>query len=93
MNDFLFDLSLLDGLELKRLNITLQEIKDVFNAATSKAHPQIGFVYLIGFTSKRKFIHIAYRVAKNIKFDLELLQVDLPYEEDVKNYWCKEQGK
>ena len=89
MDDYIFDFSLLDRMELRSQNIAFEEISSVFNSKTSKIHPQIDFEYLIGYSGHKKFLHIAYRVHENPKFDIEILQAELPNEEDVKEYWCK----
>ncbi len=89
MEDFIFDYSSLNRIALRKENVSLDEISSVFLSDNSIIHPQKGFDYMIGFSNRKKFIHIAYRVAKNHKFDIEILQAELPNEEDVKEYWCK----
>ena len=91
MEDFILDFAGIDRLELRELNITENEVISVFVNKTSFADYTREFDYLIGFSNRRKFVQIAYQVHKNPKFDIEILQVDLPYENDIKEYWCKNQ--
>lgn len=86
---FIFDYSDFDFLEMKKLNITMIEIQSVFQNPSSVFDKTDWFQYLIGFSSQRKFIQIAFEVSKNSNFDVKLLQIDLPYEKDIKINWCR----
>ncbi|MCZ8069791.1 MAG: hypothetical protein ACK514_02215 [Bacteroidota bacterium] len=89
--DFNIDFSKIDRLEMRDLNISDQEVKSVFDNENSFVKEFPNFTLLLGFSAKRKFFKIAYQVSKNLNFDVEALQIDLPYEEDVKQYWCESQ--
>jgi hypothetical protein len=83
------DYSLIDRLELKKINVTFEEIQSVFFSPNSHLKPYTGFDYLIGYSNRRKFIHVAYKVSPDPNYELQALQIDLPYEEDIKDHWCK----
>jgi hypothetical protein len=91
MEDFIFDYSDFDFLEMKRLNITMMEIQSVFQNPSSFLGRMDEFQYFISFSSQKKFIQIAFEVSKNSNFDVKLLQIDLPYEKDIKINWCGNQ--
>ncbi len=91
--DFNIDFSNLQATEMKRLNISFEDIRSVFSNSTSFHEPFEDFYYLIGFSSQRKFIQVAYRISKNINFEVEVLEIDLPYEKDIKEHWCKNSQK
>lgn len=86
--EFDIDFSQIDLLELKRFNIALEEINSVLINSSTYYEDNHDFVYVLGYSSKRKFIEIAFRVSKNISFELEALQIRLPYEKDIKKSWC-----
>lgn len=88
MEDFVFDYSDFDFLEMKQLNIAMVEIQSVFQNPSSYFDKMDEFQYLIGFSVQRKFIQIAFEVSKNCNFDLKLLQVNLPHEKDIKINLC-----
>jgi hypothetical protein len=56
------DYSLVDRLEHKKINVTLEEVQSIFSNPTSVLKPHIGFDYMIGYSNRRKFIHIAYKI-------------------------------
>ena len=87
--DFNIDFSNVDFLDFKKLNITFEEINSVFANPTAYHEPQEDFIYALGYGSRRKFVQIAYQILKNSNFDMEVLQIDLPYEKDVREHWCK----
>ncbi len=86
--EFNIDFSRINLLELRELHISLEEVKSVFGNPNSFAKEFPEFMLMLGFSSKRKFIKIAYRISKNVNFEVEALQKDLPYEEDIKGLWC-----
>jgi len=88
VDGFKFDVSKINLLELKELDIRLTEIESVFKNQYSAYKRFDGFEYLIGFSSRRKFIHLAFREHPSLEYDYELLQIDLPYEEDIRKYYC-----
>lgn len=88
MMDFRLDFSKIDLLELRTMNISADELNSIFTNENSVVKEYTNFTLLLGFSNKRKFIKVAFQISKNSKFDIEILQVDLPYEEDVKEYWC-----
>ncbi len=87
--DFKIDFSGIDLVALRDLNVGATEIESVVVNTNSFFQDWGHSFFLLGFSSKRKFIKIAYRVAKNPNFDIEILQVDLPNESDIENYWCQ----
>jgi hypothetical protein len=86
---FKFDISTTDRLEMKRQNIDVSEIESIFKSKHSYHEPFDGFEYFIGFSNKRKFIHFAFCVHKELAFDYQILQIDLPYEHDIRKYYCQ----
>ena len=86
--DFRLDFSKIDLLELRTINISMNEVKSIFLNENSVVKEYTNFTFLLGFSNKRKFIRVAFQISKNSNFDIEVLQIDLPYEEDVKEYWC-----
>ncbi len=86
--DFRLDFAKIDLLELRTINISTNEVKSIFLNENSVVKEYTNFTFLLGFSNKRKFIRVAFQISKNSNFDIEVLQIDLPYEEDVKEYWC-----
>jgi hypothetical protein len=86
--DFRLDFAKIDLLELRTINISTNEVKSIFLNENSIVKEYTNFTFLLGFSSERKFIRVAFQISKNSNFDIEVLQIDLPYEEDVKEYWC-----
>ncbi len=86
--EFNIDFSLIDLLELKRFNISLNEMNSVLINPSTYYEDNLDFVYVLGYSSKRKFIEMAFRVSKNSNFEIEALQIRLPYEKDIKKSWC-----
>jgi hypothetical protein len=89
MDNFTFDFSGVSWITLRSLGISMKEVMSVFRNPSSAVDRIDDIDFLIGFSDKRKFIMVAYRLAKNSNFDLEVLQVDLPYEKDIKKIWCQ----
>ena len=83
------DYSEIDLVALRQINIHSKEIQDVLDNPNSIFKDWGSAVFVVGFSFKRKFIRFVYQVAKNPNFDIEILQVDLPYEDDIQSYWCK----
>ena len=67
----------------------MEEVFSVFQNPTTEVFLFKNKECLIGFTSKRKFILVAYQVAKSPNFDIEVHEIDLPYEEDIESIWCR----
>ena len=89
--DFNIDFSSILWIEVRKLGISMEEIHSIFQNPSSSIASFHGEEFIVGFSSKRKFILAAYQIAKNTNFDIEVLQIDLPYEEDIKKYWCRHQ--
>ncbi|MEQ9302199.1 MAG: hypothetical protein RIF33_26700 [Cyclobacteriaceae bacterium] len=91
MDEFLLDFVGIDRLKMKDLGIAPSQVANVLLLGNTCVHefknPE--HMYAIGYFDGIKFLHIAYRISKKIKFDLEILQVGIPNEEDIKRYWCK----
>ena len=86
--DFNIDFSMIDFIEMRKCDITREEIVSILNNRSSYFEQNEDFIYVLGFSIRRKFIQMAYRVSKNANFEIEILQVDLPYEKDIKQNWC-----
>lgn len=86
------DNSGIDHLQLREAGTSIAEVKEMIGqknaCAKNRSEPE-PHVYVIGYLDGNKFIHIAYRVSKNINFDIHLLQVGIPDAEEIKRYWCK----
>lgn len=89
MNSFNIDFRYVNLLALKNRGILVKEIRKTFETENSTYHRFPDFLYVIGYIDNVKFLHIAYRISKSINFDIEVLQVGIPNEEDIKKYWCK----
>ena len=79
---------MIDFIELRNLNITRDEIVSILNNQSSYFEYNDDFIYVLGFSTGRKFLQMAYRISKNANFEIEVLQVDLPYEKDIRQNWC-----
>jgi hypothetical protein len=88
--EFNIDFSQIDRLVLRELNISRDEIYSVFSNQNSFHNEYPDFIFLLGFRSKRKFIKIAYQISKKANFEVEVLEIDLPYEEDIAKLWCNQ---
>jgi hypothetical protein len=88
--EFNIDFSLIDRLALREMNISMDEAQSVFSNQNSFHKEYENFIFLLGFSNKRKFIKIAYQIAKNVNFEVEVLEIDLPYEEDIAKFWCNQ---
>jgi hypothetical protein len=86
--DFNIDFSNIPWIDVRKLGISIVEIYDIFKNPRSTFSIVQGENIIVGFSTKRKFIVATYEIAKNINFDVEVLQIDLPYEEDIEKYWC-----
>lgn len=98
MNEFRLDLRSIDLLEEKQNGILQQDIKMILGIENTEFHrfPPIEFPnlpkeaeYAIGYINRVKFLHIAYRISKSVNFDIEILQVGIPDEEEITKYWCR----
>lgn len=89
--DLNIDFSNIYWFEIRKLGITMEEVIEVVHSSKSA----LGFIaneeFLIGFSSRRKFIVVSFCVSKNVNFDIEILDIDLPYEEDIAKIWCPNQ--
>jgi hypothetical protein len=74
MDEILFDYSNVNWIDLRKSGIVMEELSSVFRNRSSKVDIFNSIEYLIGFTSKRKFIVVAFQVAKNPNFDIEILR-------------------
>jgi hypothetical protein len=86
--DFDIDFSLIQWIEIRKLGISMEEVYDVFKNPNSSITSLLDESFAVGFTSKRKFIVVSYRIAKNVNFNIEVIEIELPYEEDIKRSWC-----
>jgi hypothetical protein len=85
---FKIDFRRINLLELKNVGILTQDIDDLFVIENSEFLEFVNFSYVIGYVKQTKFIHAAYNVSESATFDIELLQVGISHEEDIKRYWC-----
>ena len=86
--DFDIDFSSILWVEVRRLGISIDEVHSVFKNPSSSFTTLHGEEFVVGFTNKRKFIVVSYRIAKNANFDIEVIEIELPHEEDIKRSWC-----
>jgi hypothetical protein len=85
---FDIDFSDIPWVEIKKLGISLDEVFSVFENPSSSIASSLAGEFIVGFSNKRKFVVITYKIAKNANFDIEVIQIELPYEEDIKKFWC-----
>ena len=81
----------IDRIQMRELNITAEEVISVFENPNSYFETFDGFKYLIGFSNRRKFIHIAYIELETN--DIKIKQVDLPYEQDLWTFYFNGRSK
>ena len=76
---------------LRSKGITQKDLSQFFQAEWLEIENlrDKGFSYAIAYVNEQKMIHIAYRISKNVNFDIEVLQIGIPNGEDIKRYWCK----
>lgn len=86
--EYNIDFSQIDLLELRKFNISFGEINSVITNPSSYFENKADFIFVLGFSDKRKFVQMAYRISKNTNFEIEALQIGLPYEKDIKENWC-----
>jgi hypothetical protein len=86
--DFDIDFSEIQWIEVRKLGISMDEVYSVFKNPSSSFVFLPGLDFIVGFTSKRKIIVVTYQIAKNVNFDIEVIEIELPYEEDIKRFWC-----
>ena len=86
--EFNIDFSNISWVEANKIGVSIDEVFSVFNNPSSGIGSMDSLEYIVGFSHKRKFIVVAYQIAKNPNFDVEAIQIDLPYEEDVRHVWC-----
>ena len=87
--EFRIDFSEIDFIALKSSGIKLSEVHSILNNQNSYFEPNDGYNLVIGFSSHKKFIKMAYRVSRNVNFEIEALQIGLPNEEDIGENWCR----
>jgi len=85
------DFSNIHWFEIRKMGITMEEVIDVIQSSKSSVGFIVNSEFLVGFTSKRKFIVVAYCISKNVNFDIEILDIDLPHEEDIAKIRCPNQ--
>ena len=90
--DFRIDFSEIDLVGFRQWHISVREIESVVVDPNSFHGTLSSASFILGFSDKRKFIKVAYRVAKSSNFDIEILQVELPNENDIQDYWCKKRN-
>ena len=86
--DFRIDFSQIDRLELRKLGILTNEVESVIYNPYSYFEFWPDFKFCLGFSHKRKFIQFAFVYSRNPNFDLQLLQIDLADEKEIKKNWC-----
>ncbi len=86
--DFEIDFSDVPWVEIRKLGISIDEVYSVFKNPNSSVASSTTGEFIVGFSNKRKFVVITYKIAKNANFDIEVIQIELPYEEDIKKFWC-----
>jgi hypothetical protein len=89
LEEFSIDFSGINWIEMRKIGISPDEVVSVFGKPSTEFFFHREMECLVGFTSKRKFILVAFRVAKSINFDIEIFDIDLPYEEDIESIWCR----
>lgn len=93
MKEFNIDFRNVNLLELKRVGILSQEIKQLFLTENSNFSVINGVQYVIGYVNQTKFIHVGYTLSKNVNFDIELIDVGIPNEKHIRKYWCSRKNK
>jgi predicted KAP-like P-loop ATPase len=86
--EFRIDFSGIDFIYLSRLDIKFDEVYSILNNEGSYFEPKDDFVLVLGFSSRKKFIKMAFRISGNANFEIEALQIELPDEEDIRESWC-----
>jgi hypothetical protein len=86
--DFDIDFSQILWIEIRKLGISMDEVLSIFKNPRSMVASHGSEYFVVGFSNKRKFIVATYQIAKNVNFDIEVVQIELPYEEDIEKCWC-----
>ncbi len=86
--DFDIDFSQILWVEIRSLGISIDEVYSIFKNPSSTVASHGSEDFIVGFSNKRKFVVVTYQIAKNVNFDIEVTQIELPYEEDIKKFWC-----
>jgi hypothetical protein len=86
--DFDIDFSQILWVEIRKLGISIDEVLSIFKNPSSTVASHGSEYFVVGFSNKRKFIVVTYQIAKNVNFDVEVVQIELPYEEDIEKLWC-----
>lgn len=93
MKDYKLDLRMIDLVELKKLGIKQNEIYEVLTTSNTIFIEYNDFSYAISYLERNKFLHIAFLISNDRRFDFIILQVDIPNESDIKKIWCPNQTK
>ncbi|GEM_PF-3025032 len=92
MPKFQIDYRKIDLIAQKRLNgIVMADIIELFSSDRSilVGSSDMKEVLNIGYVNGRKFIYAIFIFSKNHTFDVELLDVGIPNEKQIRAYWCK----
>ena len=87
--EFRIDFSGIDFIALRALGIKLDEVYNILNSETSYFEPKDDYALVMGFSSHKKFVKMAFRISRNANFEIEALQIGLPNEEDIRENWCR----
>ena len=87
--DFKIDFSRIDLISLRNSGIIFTEVESILGNESSYFEPNGDFDFVLGFSSRKKFIQMAFRISRNVNFEIEALQIDLPDEKDIRECWCK----
>jgi hypothetical protein len=86
--DFIIDFSGIDFIALRNAGIKFDEVSSIVSNESSFFEPNRDFEYVLGFSSRKKFKQMAFRISRNVNFEIEALQIDLPDEGDIRECWC-----
>jgi hypothetical protein len=86
--DFKIDFSGIDFIALRNAGIKFDEVSSLLANESSYFEPKYNYYLVIGFSSRKKFIKMAYQISRSANFEIEALQIELPDEEDIRKNWC-----
>ncbi|MBC8110771.1 MAG: hypothetical protein H7Y04_06905 [Verrucomicrobia bacterium] len=70
-------------------DITPQEVRSIFENPKSRYLFTKDIFFIIGYSHHKRIIQVAFRVAESIYFDLDILQIEIPDEEEIEQFYCQ----
>ncbi len=85
--DLTLDFSLISAPELSSIRVNHTEVKSVFENKNSRYEDFGDFRFAIGYSSKSKFLSVAFDTQTEIA-DIRVLKVYLSHETEIQKIYC-----